>query len=108
MSISAIIMWALVIVLALALVGYLLRRAGFTVNKIKAVIPGVVEVEAGRPTEAAPDSAAAAPAHFSQEATGGGVIHKGKIEAPAGSAAGASQKASGPDSRLDDVEIRLE
>lgn len=110
MSYSTIIIWLLILIVVIAVVAYLLRKAGFTVNKIKAMIPGVVEVEAERSSGTPPDSASStgSPAQFTQEATDGGEINKARIKAPADSSAGASQKASGKDSKLDDVKIELE
>jgi hypothetical protein len=87
-----------------------LYKAGFRPTKVK-VNTGLVEAEMERtPTDRAPKASPAEPAsspQFSQKATGGAVINRATIEAPADAPASARQEAEGAGSRLEDVRINI-
>jgi hypothetical protein len=102
--ITILVLGALVIIAAVAFVLY---KAGFTVNTIKAKLP-MVEVEASR-EKSILDKKATSPSgsKIRQRAEEGGVIKKSGITAPAGSAAEIDQQAKGEKSKIDDSSIKL-
>ena len=111
MDSTFIIAFVLVVLLIIAGLAWGTHKAGFRVKKATVKTP-IFEAEMERkPADEAAlvtDDVKPVPAQFSQEASDGGVIREAKIHAPADSAAGASQKAEGKGSRLDDVEIKLD
>jgi hypothetical protein len=95
-------------VVIIAVVAYMLFRAGFRVDKIKAKLP-MMEMEASRTTttaETSPDKTEASP-KIRQQASEGGVITESGITAPADSDAEIDQKAKGEKSKIDDSPIKL-
>lgn len=104
----------ILVLIVLAIIGglaFALYKTGFRTTKVK-IKTGLVEAEMERTPDQPGDSGQetptgdAAPAQFSQEASGGSEIRKSSIEALADSPASASQKAD-DDSRLEDSHIKL-
>jgi hypothetical protein len=106
---SPIVIVALVLgVVIIAVVAYMLFRAGFRVDKIKAKLP-IMEMEASRTPTTAETSVDETEASLKirQQASEGGVITESGITAPADSDAEIDQKAKGEKSKIDDSPIKL-
>lgn len=101
------------IILIVAGLAFALYKAGFRTTKWKLKLP-LFEADVERtPTGRTAGTAAESPkvstsrTEASQKASNGGVIHKGRITAPAESGAKLGQEAKGQGSRVDDSEIKL-
>ncbi|MBN1220408.1 MAG: hypothetical protein JXM69_15885 [Anaerolineae bacterium] len=107
MSLGTIIIIVVLAVIVIALAVWGLGKAGFKVEKIKAILPGVLEMEASRPQKDATNQATPAETHpqVRQSAKGGKIIQSG-ITAPADANAEIDQQATDK-GEINDSPIKL-
>ncbi len=97
-----------IIVIVVAIIAWLLYKAGFKVKEIKAKA-GPLEATMKRKPDEKPSKAKGPTSRVevSQEASGGGVIRESGISAPGQSNAQIKQHSNGKRSRIDDSPIKL-
>jgi hypothetical protein len=106
MSLTLIIVLVLGVVIIIAGAAFVLYKAGFSVDKIRAKF-GPVEVEASRTKPPTTPATKEVGPSIHQQAEEGGVITESGITAPANSIAEIEQRAKGQKSKIDDSPIKL-
>jgi hypothetical protein len=107
MNLAAVILGSVLIIVAIAVIAWLLYKAKFRAKEIT-VKAGVFEAKMERDTGAKPKADKPTPhTQATQEATAGGRIEDATIKAPADSGATAKQKAEGEESSITGSHIDL-
>jgi len=109
MDSTTVILIVVGIIVLIAIIAWLLYKAGFKVKEVTAKA-GPLEAKMERPGTSNPAKAGGTPAgrtEVSQKAGDGGVIRKSGISAPAQSNARVDQQSKGEGSRIDDSPIEL-